>query len=1504
EGASFNAEGGDVAGSVTFDGCEDASVDMDGGTVTSTGSVEFTGSTGASFNAEGGDINGSVSFTECGDASVSMGSEDAEGGNINGSVTFGDSENASLDMDGGNVAEGGSVSFDGCENAKFDLDDGEMNGTVTFTGSDSAEFDLGGGTVGESGEVNFNQSEDAVMDLGDGTFSGTMNAAEGSFVEITGSGDATEGTFFTDDASSLELHGGTYDKDTFDEYFDEEENEDYRAVENADGSCTVMTKDEFIENASVTVTYQDDKGNTFVEHFSTVEDALDFITKIDNAPGIVVTLEDNYSGSIEFSTAGNVTFDLSGHDVEGDISITGGGTLTIIDQEGGARVGGEVEADGDSDIVVEGGTYSSESVFTYVDDEYVVVVGHDDDGKAAYTVMTEGEAIGNSYVYVETCDEETGTTTKQYYETLEDAMESADGETIVLTGDLDVSDRTIEITSETVIDTDGHSLAGDFVVVVADDCGADGSLTVKDSSEDGSGSFTGKVTVEDRSTGASGEGESEDGYSDAFTLEDGLTPDGIDIDLSNLNGDGSYHFETVTDDDGNTSYGIVSGGSHSFAIPVWSVSEDGTITLELMCECGEYLTDENGDGVVFVLTDAAVEETEEGLLHVTGTIEVKYTYVNENGSVVDVTESYDCDMYLEGVAATVVTDDGTIYFFFDGDEQNGVQSAVDFAKTHGGYVTLYEDASDIHINVETQTAETTTEYYEPLYDENGEVLRDEDGNIIYSDTPTVETTEETVYTDVVIDLNGHNLEIGIQADKGNSVTLTDTAEERGNADVGLSVDGVVIFDDVNITMCENVVEDDTDVNGEIWIRGDTTIDLNGMTIFNVDEIEGNLTLTGGDGSVLKLGDDIDLTDGSITIDGAAGIDLGGNDLTTDILVTEGSSFDLNLNGATFSGNIELEDDASLTIRDSSVSRTGDMEGTVTAEGSADVEIHNGVYDPRDEDSGLILDLGDDTVIQSATDASGETYYETVSSAEHNSRGHGYDIFTGWTFNAESSTITLYYECLCGETSVRNIVISEDDYTTEVTEDGTVTVSCSVSGIVVAPNGSSYEYSVAGTFELDYAISEGESANGYVYAVREVADCYGTGLDTYTYGDGRGIVVKVVTPVTHRGLTDIVGEDGNTYHLCEICESFVTDANSDAGYAELGDLVEDVGLQNTYNDEKQAALDELESWKDEIINGIDPETPGYDNVIAKIEEIFEELKEEISGMDYEAQTEAPEGAEDGWRSEYAGALTEALEDALSDAMLEVEKTANQEVSRNILEDVYNDLYDSGKYSDEALDELKGEFDAAMADLEEITVTSEDDLAALYDEYLQRVLAALYAIKIDVALTTDDSAYGGSVTSTEGLDSGVELVITDMGTAGYTFTTDAELIYKGSRGYTEDEVADLVEGKGIVAVFDISLVNSADGTEVYVFSGYYVVRINDLPESILAYDGLQIVFVGDDGRVEIYDTDVHADEGYLEFTTTHFSEYMILGIGAPLSAVEKETDLTAAIIALAVVAGVLL
>ena len=100
-------------------------------------------------------------------------------------------------------------------------------------------------------------------------------------------------------------------------------------------------------------------------------------------------------------------------------------------------------------------------------------------------------------------------------------------------------------------------------------------------------------------------------------------------------------------------------------------------------------------------------------------------------------------------------------------------------------------------------------------------------------------------------------------------------------------------------------------------------------------------------------------------------------------------------------------------------------------------------------------------------------------------------------------------------------------------------------------------------------------------------------------------------------------------------------------------------------------------------------------------------------------------------------------------------------------------------------------------------------------------------------------------------------------------------------------DLVAQKDIKCVLDIYLRHN--GVIITEFEGYYRIKVL-LPEQMRSMSGLQVVYVADDGSVQVYDTAIE-DGMYLTFTTAHFSNFYILG--------DKVVDLWWLIILLAVI-----
>ncbi len=107
---------------------------------------------------------------------------------------------------------------------------------------------------------------------------------------------------------------------------------------------------------------------------------------------------------------------------------------------------------------------------------------------------------------------------------------------------------------------------------------------------------------------------------------------------------------------------------------------------------------------------------------------------------------------------------------------------------------------------------------------------------------------------------------------------------------------------------------------------------------------------------------------------------------------------------------------------------------------------------------------------------------------------------------------------------------------------------------------------------------------------------------------------------------------------------------------------------------------------------------------------------------------------------------------------------------------------------------------------------------------------------------------------------------------------------------EEMKALVSDKDIKTALDIYLLMS-DDSRVTQFNGMYQIKLL-LPSELRGMSGLQVVYVADDGKVEVFET--VRDGNYLTFTTAHFSEFLILG--------DTELDLWWLIITLSVLLAI--
>ena len=161
--------------------------------------------------------------------------------------------------------------------------------------------------------------------------------------------------------------------------------------------------------------------------------------------------------------------------------------------------------------------------------------------------------------------------------------------------------------------------------------------------------------------------------------------------------------------------------------------------------------------------------------------------------------------------------------------------------------------------------------------------------------------------------------------------------------------------------------------------------------------------------------------------------------------------------------------------------------------------------------------------------------------------------------------------------------------------------------------------------------------------------------------------------------------------------------------------------------------------------------------------------------------------------------------------------------------------------------------------------------------------------------DPDEVWGIVTNDSSIPGGIRLVIekTDN-TALAPIESAAEsgslVAAEGSAQMSAEEMKALVSDKDIKTALDIYLLMS-DGSRVTQFNGMYEIKLL-LPAELRGMSGLQVVYVADDGKVEVFET---VREGnYLTFTTAHFSEFFILG--------DTELDLWWLIITLSVLLAI--
>ena len=282
-----------------------------------------------------------------------------------------------------------------------------------------------------------------------------------------------------------------------------------------------------------------------------------------------------------------------------------------------------------------------------------------------------------------------------------------------------------------------------------------------------------------------------------------------------------------------------------------------------------------------------------------------------------------------------------------------------------------------------------------------------------------------------------------------------------------------------------------------------------------------------------------------------------------------------------------------------------------------------------------------------------------------------------------------------------------------------------------------------------------------------------------------------------------------------------------------------------------------------------------------EELSEQL-DKINGIEY-----LP-GQADG----YYETKIEELNAAAVEAETEIRHAQSQQRTENQIKEDADNREESGQYNDAQLAEIESILADATVQIDAVTSGEGADarLEIILEETLERLenvsMSSVVAgdVKPDGSSPSGGSAdYGeghdgsqiwGIVTNDAGLPGGIQLVIektdNDVMSAIESAAQSDGLVAAEGSDLSKDDLPALVADKEVKTALDIYLLKN--NVRVEQFEGYYVVKIL-LPQDMRAMSGLQVVYVGDDGRVEVFETKIEGN--YLVFTTAHFSEFYILG-----------------------------
>jgi len=250
-----------------------------------------------------------------------------------------------------------------------------------------------------------------------------------------------------------------------------------------------------------------------------------------------------------------------------------------------------------------------------------------------------------------------------------------------------------------------------------------------------------------------------------------------------------------------------------------------------------------------------------------------------------------------------------------------------------------------------------------------------------------------------------------------------------------------------------------------------------------------------------------------------------------------------------------------------------------------------------------------------------------------------------------------------------------------------------------------------------------------------------------------------------------------------------------------------------------------------------------------------------------------------------------------AVDEVDLGQNKQQKLNTLDEEMQELIDSGAYSEEAIEELKKIY--AKAEEEINSTTTGDEIGDWKDKVeADKKNASDAFAKINViAIATegnkpsdldsdeldyaerhnvDEDGYIGSVSNEKGMSSTIQLIIKKTDDKSNTEKTiknaskNGNAIVATGSTLTEAQLNAALDDKELKVTLDAYLLQN--GEKVENFDGSYTVKVL-IPSSLRNVNNLQVVYIRDDGKVEVFETKVEGN--YIIFTTTHFSDFQILG-----------------------------